>query len=40
VHDNHWTRWGQANRWPLVKDMPWREVEQSRSEAAQRRGQA
>jgi hypothetical protein len=27
VHDNHWTRWGQANRWPLVKDMPWREVE-------------
>jgi hypothetical protein len=27
VHDNDWTRWGQANRWPSVKDMPWREVE-------------
>jgi len=26
---SHWTRWGQANRWPSVKDMPWREVEQS-----------
>jgi hypothetical protein len=26
VHDNHWTRWSQANRWPLVKDMPWKEV--------------
>jgi hypothetical protein len=29
VHDNHWTRWSQANRWPSVKGMPWREVEQS-----------
>jgi hypothetical protein len=27
VHDNHWTQWGQANRWPSVKDMPWRKVE-------------
>jgi hypothetical protein len=27
VHDNYWTRWGQANRWPPVKDMPWKEVE-------------
>ena len=35
VHDNHWTRWGQANRWPLVKDMPWREVEQSEAKHGQ-----
>ena len=27
IHDNHWTRWGQTHRWPLVKDMPWKEVE-------------
>jgi hypothetical protein len=26
VHDNHWTRMAQANRWPIVKDMPWKEV--------------
>jgi hypothetical protein len=26
VHDNHFTRWGQAHRWPVVKDMPWKEV--------------
>ena len=26
VHNNHWTRWGQGNRWPLVKDMNWVEV--------------
>jgi hypothetical protein len=26
VHDNFWTRWGQTHRWPLVKDMPWKEV--------------
>ena len=30
VHDNHWTRWGQAHLWPLVKDMPWKEVEGGR----------
>jgi hypothetical protein len=27
VQDNHWTRFGQTNRWPKVKDMPWQEVE-------------
>jgi hypothetical protein len=27
VHDNHWTRLGRAQRWPVVKDMPWVEVE-------------
>jgi hypothetical protein len=26
VHDNHWTRWNQAVNWPLVRDMPWKEV--------------
>jgi hypothetical protein len=26
VHDNFWTRSGQTHRWPLVKDMPWKEV--------------
>lgn len=26
IHDNFWTRWGQAHRWPVVKDMPWKEV--------------
>jgi len=26
VHDNHWTRVGQANRWPVVKDKGWIEV--------------
>jgi hypothetical protein len=26
VHDNHWSRWNQATNWPLVKDMPWKEV--------------
>ncbi|HUB94790.1 MAG TPA: hypothetical protein VL993_02675 [Stellaceae bacterium] len=26
VQDNHWSRWSRANRWPLVKDMPWKEV--------------
>jgi hypothetical protein len=26
VHANHWTRWGQANRWPAVRHMPWKEV--------------
>ena len=23
VHDNDWTRQGQRERWPLVRDMPW-----------------
>jgi hypothetical protein len=23
VHNNPWTRYGQKERWPLVKDMPW-----------------
>ena len=27
IHDNHWTRSGQAQRWPLIKGMPWKEVE-------------
>src|SRR5205823_81294 len=27
VSNNHWTRWGQAHRWPAVKDLPWQEVE-------------
>ncbi len=26
VHDNYWTRWNQAVNWPLVKDVPWKEV--------------
>ena len=26
IHDNFWTRDGQARRWPLVKDMAWQEV--------------
>jgi hypothetical protein len=26
IHNNFWTRSGQASRWPLVKDMPWKEV--------------
>jgi hypothetical protein len=26
IHNNFWTRWGQTHRWPLVKDMPWKEV--------------
>jgi hypothetical protein len=26
IHDNHWTRLAQAERWPTVKDMPWVEV--------------
>jgi hypothetical protein len=26
IHDNRWTRTAQARRWPLVKDMPWKEV--------------
>ena len=26
VLDNHWSRWGAANRWPKVRDMPWIEV--------------
>jgi hypothetical protein len=26
IHDNFWTRSGQADRWPLVKDMAWKEV--------------
>lgn len=26
VHNNLWTRIGQSERWPLVKDMPWVEV--------------
>jgi hypothetical protein len=26
VHDNHWSRWNQATNWPLVSDMPWKEV--------------
>jgi hypothetical protein len=26
IHDNYWTKWGQANRWPPVKDMNWVEV--------------
>ena len=27
VHANMWTRMGQKDRWPLVKDMPWVSVE-------------
>jgi hypothetical protein len=27
VHNNFWTQWSQTHRWPLVKDMPWKEVE-------------
>jgi hypothetical protein len=23
IHDNPWTRYGQQQRWPKVKDMPW-----------------
>lgn len=26
VHDNPWTRAGQSERWPLVRDMSWEEV--------------
>ena len=26
IHDNFWTRSGQVDRWPLVKDMAWKEV--------------
>jgi hypothetical protein len=26
VHDNHFTRSGQMDRWPLVREMPWKEV--------------
>jgi hypothetical protein len=26
IHDNFWTQWSKAHRWPLVKDMPWIEV--------------
>jgi hypothetical protein len=26
VHNNHWSRWGQANRWPKVKNLPWQHV--------------
>jgi hypothetical protein len=26
IHDNHWTRLAQVERWPVVKDMPWVEV--------------
>jgi len=26
VHDNHWSRWNQETNWPLVKDMPWKQV--------------
>jgi hypothetical protein len=26
IHDNHWTRLAQAERWPMVKNMPWVEV--------------
>lgn len=26
IHDNEWTRAGQAMRWPKVKDFPWVEV--------------
>lgn len=26
IHDNEWTRDGQKNRWPLVKEFPWVEV--------------
>lgn len=26
IHDNPWTRYGQRERWPLVKDMNWVEV--------------
>jgi hypothetical protein len=26
VHNNPYTRWSQAVRWPVVKDMPWTEV--------------
>lgn len=26
IHDNPWTRYGQRERWPLVKDMNWLEV--------------
>ena len=27
IHDNHWTRVAQQERWPLVKDMDWVEVD-------------
>lgn len=26
VHDNPFTKWSQANRWPAVKDREWQEV--------------
>jgi hypothetical protein len=26
VHNNHWTRWSQQNRWPAVAEMPWQIV--------------
>jgi hypothetical protein len=26
VQDNHWSRWNQAANWPLVRDLPWKEV--------------
>jgi hypothetical protein len=26
IHDNPWTRFGQAERWPVVKDLGWVEV--------------
>lgn len=26
VHDNPWTRYGQAKRWPAVRDMRWQEI--------------
>jgi hypothetical protein len=26
IHDNHWTKWSRASRWPVVRDMPWQEV--------------
>jgi hypothetical protein len=27
VRINHWSKWGEANRWPKVKNLPWLEVE-------------
>ncbi len=29
VHNNFWSQWNQTHNWPLVKDMPWKEVEMS-----------
>ena len=26
IHNNPWTRSGQTKRWPLVKEMNWKEV--------------